>query len=336
MLHDLSDDPQAIDRAAQTAQMALGQYQDFSGADVTLLNVSENATFLVQLPSQPERFVMRVHRGEYHTEIEIKSELLWSKELRRSEGIRTPNTIRNRHGSEVTAVTTDSYNSFRYCVLFEFLPGHEAVSTDLVAEFEVLGELTAKMHRHARTWNRPAWFSRFDWNLDASFGDEARWGRWQDGIGVGAAELGILGSLEGLLGKRLMSYGNDSSKYGLIHADLRLANLLWTSSSDVSVIDFDDCGNSWYFYDLGSALSFIEDDPLAHEYIDSWLTGYRSVMPVDPTDENELWTFILFRRLLLLAWIGSHQSAEIARDLGPNFTAVTCDLAEMYLSAHTK
>jgi hypothetical protein len=43
---------------------------------------------------------------------------------------------------------------------------------------------------------------------------------------------------------------------------------------------------------------------------------------------------ILFRRLLLLAWIGSHQAADIARELGPVYAKGTCDLAERYLAGN--
>jgi hypothetical protein len=40
----------------------------------------------------------------------------------------------------------------------------------------------------------------------------------------------------------------------------------------------------------------------------------------------------MFRRLLLLAWIGSHQGVDIAAELGAGYTRGTCDLAETYLS----
>ena len=98
------------------------------------------------------------------------------------------------------------------------------------------------------------------------------------------------------------------------------------------MIDFDDCGFSWFLYDLGAALSFVEDRPQVPALIDAWLRGYRRVSSLSSQDEDEIWTFILFRRLLLLAWIGTHQAAEIAGELGPVFAAGTCDLAERYLS----
>jgi Ser/Thr protein kinase RdoA (MazF antagonist) len=114
---------------------------------------------------------------------------------------------------------------------------------------------------------------------------------------------------------------------------MRLANLLVAAEhSGVTVIDFDDCGFSWFLYDLGASLSFIEDDPRVPELIDAWATGYRTVAPLTAAEDAELATFVLFRRLLLVAWVGSHADTELARSLGAQFTATSCDLAEKYLS----
>ena len=47
-------------------------------------------------------------------------------------------------------------------------------------------------------------------------------------------------------------------------------------------------------------------------------------------------TFVMLRRLLLVAWIGSHHTfATEAAELGAGFTAGTCALAEDYLSRYT-
>ena len=331
-LHDLSEDPHAIERTTVAAKAALLSYNDLASANVELINVSENAKFLVTLPKQFDRFIMRVHRRGYHSEVEILSELYWADALSKAEGIRTPKAIKNQHGALVTKIDDEFTDAPRYCVLFEFLPGSEAIPGNAVLGYETLGGLTAKMHRHARSWSPPEWFTRFSWNFDAAFGATSRWGRWQDGIGVNKDELELLTRLQVVLDRRLLKYGSNSDKYGLIHADMRLSNLLWSNFDDVAVIDFDDCGKSWFLYDLGSALSFIEDDPMVEEYINAWLSGYRTITAIDEKDEAEVWTFVLFRRLLLLAWIGSHQGAEIARELGPTFTAGTCALADNFLS----
>jgi Ser/Thr protein kinase RdoA (MazF antagonist) len=332
-LHDLSGGGDVLDRVTRCAQRALAAYGCHPGAQVRLLNVSENATYLVEEPDATPS-VLRVHRLGYHTEAEIASELAWMDALRAEAGIRTPRVLAATDGRRVVTVTDEAGGAGgvqRSCVRFEFLPGIEPVD-DSVEHFGELGEITARMHRHARKWERPPGFARFEWGYDAAFGSEARWGRWQDGIGVGAEEREVLGRLDAALRARLTAFGTGPDRYGLIHADTRLANLLVDDGGQVSVIDFDDCGFSWYLYDVGTSVSFFEHEPQVPALIDAWLTGYRRAGDLPAADEAEIWTFILFRRLLLVAWIGSHQAADIAQELGAGYTRDSCDLAERYLS----
>ena len=62
---------------------------------------------------------------------------------------------------------------------------------------------------------------------------------------------------------RLLDYGKSEKRFNLIHADMRLANLLIDQKS-TRLIDFDDCGFGWFMYDFASAISFIEDLSLIH------------------------------------------------------------------------
>ena len=334
-VHDLSAGGDVMDRVAACARAALRRYDGHPDASVELLNVSENATFLVSDPDNGPS-VLRVHRLGYHTEREIASELAWMDALRAEAGVRTPRVLPAADGRRVLTVAEHGSRE-RHCVRFEFLPGTEPAGDgqgELAdRHFEELGELTARMHRHARGWSRPAWFSRFHWDYAAAFGDQARWGRWQDGIGVGPAERRVLARLDEALHARLKAFGQGPERYGLVHADTRLANLLVHQGS-VSVIDFDDCGFSWYLYDLGTTVSFFEHSPEVPGLVDSWLTGYRRAGRLPAGDAAEIWTFIMFRRLLLLAWIGTHQVVDVAAQLGAGYTQGTCDLAESYLSTH--
>jgi Ser/Thr protein kinase RdoA (MazF antagonist) len=326
--HDLSAGAGVLDRVTRCARGALAAYGCHPRAGVTLLNVSENATFLIDDPDSGPS-VLRVHRLGYHTEAEIGSELAWMAALRAEAGVRTPRVLPATSGQQIVTSTDAASGERRHCVRFEFLPGTEP--SDSLPHFAELGEITARMHQHARHWRRPPGFTRFHWDYDAAFGAEARWGRWQDGIGVGAAEREVLGRLDTRLRERLAAFGTGPERYGLVHADTRLANLL-VDGGRVSVIDFDDAGFSWYLYDAGTAVSFFEHEPHVPDLIGAWLTGYRRAASLPAADEAEIWTFILYRRLLLVAWIGSHSAVDIAAELGAGYTAGSCELAESYLS----
>jgi Ser/Thr protein kinase RdoA (MazF antagonist) len=136
-----------------------------------------------------------------------------------------------------------------------------------------------------------------------------------------------------LLQQRLSDYGSGPDRFGLIHADLRLANLL-VDGSTITVIDFDDCGFGWFFYDFGAAVSFIEDDPALPEWQESWLSGYRSRRPIASADEDMLASFVLLRRLLLLAWMGTHSHSRESRTKAITYAEGSCTLAERYLTSN--
>jgi Ser/Thr protein kinase RdoA (MazF antagonist) len=247
--------------------------------------------------------------------------------------VRTPQVLPTVDGKRLLALREEGHRDPRHVVHFAFLPGAEPTPTDerLPASFELLGSITARMHQHALTWHRPSGFKRFAWDYDGAFGQEARWGRWQDGIAVGEAEGAVLRRLDETLQRRLARFGTGPNRYGLVHADLRLANLL-VDGDETYVIDFDDCGWGWFLYDFGAAVSFFEHDPRVPELMDAWVRGYRTVRSLPREDEAELATFVLMRRLLLVAWIGSHAGTDLARSMGAEYTAQSLDLAEDYLS----
>ena len=116
-----------------------------------------------------------------------------------------------------------------------------------------------------------------------------------------------------------------------MHADLRLANLL-VEGDRVTVIDFDDCGFSWYLYDLACALTFNEGRADVDDLIAAWVRGYRDVEPLTREDEEEISTFLMLRRLMLSAYIGLRPDTELAAELRETgYSAATCTIAEPYL-----
>ena len=328
-----TDQRGALDRIAR---QALGCYDLPEGTTAELVNQSENATYAVSTPDGTTVAALRVHRLDYHPEGAIRSELAWIDALRGDGVVTTPAVVAARDGNrELTVADPAGATAPRSVVMFDWLPGASPAEDSLVANFAELGELTARLHQHSRAWRPPAGFTRFSWGYDDAFGSVARWGRWQDAPGVDAESSPVLSRLDDTLRRRLTAYGRGPERWGLIHADLRLANLLESPGAPTAVIDFDDCGFGWYLYDFGAAVSFIEDHPDVPAATDEWVEGYRRVAPLPGEDEAELRTFVMFRRLLLLAWIGSHADVDVARELAPTYAAGTCDLAEEYLSSHT-
>lgn len=314
------------------AERALAEFDIAPDSSLRLLNLSENATYAVEDAGSGTRSILRVHRRNYHRAHEIESELDWLDALRRDSDVTVPTVLPARDGRRVVTVDVDGVQ--RHVVHFEMVAGVEPDEATLTVEdFHTLGRITAVLHEHSHAWTRPPEFSRFSWDWEHSLGDQPRWGRWQDAEGVGGPEHDLLDRAAQLLMQRLTDYGSGPEQFGLVHADLRLANLL-VDGSTITVIDFDDCGFGWFFYDFGTAVSFIEDDPALPQWQDSWVTGYRSHRPLAAADEDMLSSFVLLRRLLLLAWMGTHSHSKESRTKAITYAAGSCALAEQYLSSN--
>lgn len=321
-----------IEEMRDSIQSILHQWAMPAKSVVSLLNVSENATFIVKPPvdSGCDPIILRVHRPNYHSKQEIESELLWVESLRQQDLVHTAKPLQLKTGGKVASLPNSSEE--RFVVGFEFLSGSEpSPKSDLRNDFFTLGAITAKLHEHSKNWPIPIGFKRKVWDFDSMLGKTQLWGDFRKAIGLEDEGRKILDETALLLEKQLTAYGKDKSNFSLVHADLRLANLL-IDGTQLSVIDFDDCGYSWFMYDFAAAISFIEEDPQIVDLQKSWVDGYRSESFLAKEDEEAIPMFIILRRILLTAWLASHSETETAKELGAEYTAGTIRLSKTYLA----
>ncbi len=316
----------------QMVRQGLHRWAFSAQTEVTLLNLSENATFLARDPATENQLVLRVHRLHYSSVPEIYSELAWIGALRKECIVATAAPVAGINGRLVQTLPSMGGYPGREVVAFEFLPGNEPDrTTDLAHRFWQLGEINARLHGHARGWQKPTGFVRKRWDFDAMVGPQAYWGSWRVGLGLESSGVSLIEQVLALIGEKLHTFGMSPERFGLVHADLRLANLL-VDGDTLRVIDFDDCGFSWFMYDFAAAVSFIEHEPTMPTLMAAWINGYRNVAPLDDEEVAMIPLFVMLRRILLTAWVASHAEVPFARELGNEYTAGTLRLAAELLT----
>jgi len=260
----------------------------------------------------------------------IASEVNWIRALRRESVVEALDPIAGNEGRFVQKLDSSELGRPRCAVIFTFLEGVEPEPDSLMASFVRLGEITAHMHCQVKSWITPAGFSRPIWSPKEIFDNCNGFGRWQDAMGMDQEALDCLGRMVKVIERRLSALGRHPRHFGLVHADLRLANTL-IEGDRTKLIDFDDCGFSWFTYDLATALSFILDRPDVPDLIEAWLAGYRSVVELPRALEAEIPTIIMLRRVAKLDWLNTRRHVEFSRNTVPSFTSASCQLAEEYL-----
>lgn len=273
-------------------------WPETTGRSARLINHTENHTFLVD-----GGFILRVHPATRSRDA-IGDELAWVRALRESTHIALPEQV-----------GTVGEAGGRPAVLFRQMPGVEPEPS--ASLFEALGTWAAMLHsRTIPAPHRPVWGHQL---LDA----DGPWGDWRT---VDAS----VANVDAELRTRLAAYGTTPDRFGLIHADMRLANVL-DDNGRYALIDFDDCGHGWFMYDFGSAVSFVDADDRLPTFRDAWLRGYERVRALSASDIAMLGPMVLLRRMALLAWMGEHRDTILARDYLDGFAADTLRLADALL-----
>lgn len=323
-------EPHFLLRLEGALRRALPHWDMPPEADLKLLSISENATYSVFDPLSARRLVIRMQRPDYHTDAEIESELLWVNALRQSGLVHTAEPLRTKDGQWLVKV--EDQDITHRVTAFSFVQGEEpALDDDLPKWYRVLGQINARLHQQARHWTMPEGFVRKHWCYETLIGSTPHWGDWRVAEGLGEDGIALLETVQLELKKVLEAYGDSPERYGLVHCDMRLANLL-VDADKLYVVDFDDSGFSWFLYDFAACISFIEQDPRVPEFLEAWLEGYRSVSPLSAQEAEIIPHFIMLRRMQLTAWIAGHSETPMAQRMGIPYAQGTVELGRQYLA----
>lgn len=302
-------------------------------AAVTLITVSENATFLVTEHGLPTA-VTRVARPGYMGDaLAFESELAWVAALAADGVARVPTGLTTTAGTYVATVPDHAGTTWT-CVSFAFIDGEVLEDlADPVPFYAEIGRTTALLHEHAARWRAPQPFRRHAWTLPDMLGETSRWGRWED-ADLAPGEVALLDRAQAAALDALADAHPGGAGWGLIHADLRPSNLM-TDGLTLTVIDFDDCGYGWFGYDFAAALTFLEHVPHAPTMATEWLAGYEQVRPLTAEQLRQACALSMVRRLQMLGWTTTHRADALPPELWAQQTSGTVEVAARYLRRRT-
>ena len=330
-----------------------------TGCSVEQIRFSENRMYLIRDAGGEEGAVLRLCRPGYHTEEELQAEVRWLLALAQSGAPTASESARQvppqSSDSSVPFVTRGVMFSvplmgadekyvhsvygrdgmLYHGVVFQYLTGvllEELPPEQQAAWFGRIGEAAALLHRQVRGWSDAKKLPRFRWTYETMLGKNAVWGDWRKVPAFTPRMPAVLAEADRMIRSDLEAYGMQEERYGLIHGDLRAANLI-ADREVLKILDFDDCGYGWYMQDLAAALSFAETRDIVPQLISGWIRGYEKISGLNRADKEMIPTFIMMRRLQLTAWVAGRavSGAEAAQTAPDDFAAGTVALAKRYV-----
>ena len=265
-------------------------------AILELINYTENATFKIEFGNEI-RIIMRVHRCWYTNRESILSEIAWLNDLKR-ESLQIPKPIKNIYGEYIIQVDTIYGNRFVDCQQYE---NGKHVDFSEHFNFEKLGEIIATIHNNSVLYKKPKFYSRINWDFDRTFSHINNFHNenYKENLYLSLKQKKYINKAEKKIKCKLDNYGKNVNNYGIIHSDCRFANILENDDGYV-LLDFDDCGDGWFMYDLASVFGFNEDNNYLEVAKTRLLEGYQSIRPIQKCDIEMIDTFILMRQIGLI------------------------------------
>ena len=302
-----------------------------------MLKVRENAVFRVQTADGQDA-VLRVHRHDYHSDAALRSELAWLEALH-ADGIPAPAVIPSAAGAPFEIVQAAGVPEPRQVDMLTWMPGvpigtiEEGLNpqiADVPAVFEAVGRLAARLHNQTGAWPQPSGFVRHAWDREGLVGPEPLWGRFWEASVLGAEERRLIDRARAQVHDDLTAYGRSPRRYGLIHADLNLDNMLFDGER-VIVLDFDDCGFGWHLFDLSTVWTLFHGSDLAEAMRAGVVTGYRRERDLPDEELAHMPLFELGRAFSYLGWVHTRSETASAQALAHEVAELVCTLAEAYL-----
>ena len=321
-------------QALATAALARWGLRD---CEPEVLKVRENAVFRVRTV-EGDAAVLRVHRHGYHSDAALRSELAWLEALN-AGGIAVPAVIPSAVGEAFEIVQGAGVPEPRQVDMLTWMPGvpigtiEEGLNpqiADVPAVFEAVGRLAARLHNQTEAWPQPPGFVRHAWDREGLVGPEPLWGRFWEAHVLGAEERRLIDRARAQVNDDLTAYGRPPRRYGLIHADLNLDNMLFDGER-VIILDFDDCGFGWHHFDLSTVWTLFHGSDLAEAMRAGVVEGYRRERDLPDEELAHMPLFELGRAFSYLGWVHTRSETASAQALVQEVAKLVCTLAEAYL-----
>jgi Ser/Thr protein kinase RdoA (MazF antagonist) len=324
-------------RLAELGARALVRW-DVGQPALELIKYRENAVFAVTTEAG-ECFVLRIHRPRYRTHAHIRSEALWMEELSHA-GVATPGFVRTPGGELLVSAEAPGVPEARQCDLLHWVTGAPlgsleagvAGSDDFVADtYALIGSLAARVHDHGARWSPPPGFELPPWDCEALVGASPTLGRFWELPGLTPEQERVLQEARRTVRTRIDAFGTTPDRYGLLHGDLLPDNIL-VDEAGPKLIDFDDCGDGWYVFELATGLFPLLGTPGFEVARDAYLLGYRKVRDLPEEQLELLSTFLMARALSYAGWPAGRPEMDPDGRLAAYVAEATCDFARRYLA----
>jgi Ser/Thr protein kinase RdoA (MazF antagonist) len=243
------------------------KYNFNENSECKLFRTGVNHTYF--LSDSQSKFVIRVYCHQWRTKIEIEQELELLK-LLQNHNLSISFPIPDKAGNYIQEINAPE--GVRYAVVFSFAEGEKMRFMSNETCFTI-GSLIAKIHNITATKK----IERINYDSDVLLNKPYDY--LKSYFSEDLDEMKYLKKISANISGNFKESHLSENQKGIVHLDIWYDNLSVNSDNEITIFDFDNCGNGLLILDIGyfcKQLFFIESDKKIYESkVESFLNGYR-------------------------------------------------------------
>lgn len=241
------------------------KYQLNGNVNCKLYRTGMNHTYF--LSDNETKYALRVYSHNWRTKPEIEAEIKLLNLLKKNN-LSVSFPIQDKHGTYIQEINAPE--GMRYIVLFSFAKGGKIRFMDQ----ETCGSIGALMAKiHNVTSNKT--INRISYSKQSLV--ELPYERLKAYFSETLSEMKFIKTI----GSDFQNSDFDNIQKGVVHMDIWYDNMAVLNENEITIFDFDFCGNGWQVLDVGyfcKQLFFIESDKEQYELkVQSFLKGYHKI-----------------------------------------------------------
>ena len=256
------------------------RYSFSKDTECKLIRAGINDTYLVI--DNLNKFVFRIYSLNWRTREEINEEINLLITL-------------NKNNISVSYPLPDNESGFiqvlnapegdRFAVLFTYASGEKQPIISVQTHFQI-GQVMARLHKVTHTQK----INRINYTPEVILIDSLK--KVTDFLSADTAEMAFMQSAQTYLLQAFKNADTSQIRQGVVHLDIWFDNLNVTSKNEITIFDFDFCGNRWLCLDVAYYILQLHNVERyeAKDYqpkVDSFMKGYESITPIS-TEEKQL------------------------------------------------
>lgn len=248
------------------------RYDLSEGFQCTLFRTGVNHTYFIS--DKKNKYVIRVYCHGWRTKTEIQEEL-WLLQLLKENSVSVSFPIPDKDNNLIQEINAPEGQ--RYIVLFSYAKGEKMRFMDNETCFE-MGCLMARFHNITSNKN----INRVNYNSELLLNKSYE--LLNHYFAEDLSEMKYLKKIGLEISNTFKEIEQSEFQKGIVHLDIWYDNVTVNNKEEITIFDFDNCGNGFLILDIGYffiQLFHIEINKEIYESkVESFLNGYQKVREI--------------------------------------------------------